>query len=132
MAFCPQRREMFPWPGKRRHLFVPPPNGALPLTDAFPALTRWATFCRAFRRWILGRARPWQLAVAFLERRTERISADLWVEAPAFTAGVRDLPFSFCALALVVVGQNFAALGGRKSVIVRVRRQAGANGIIKM
>jgi len=53
------------------------------------------------------------------------------VEAPAFTAGVRDLPFSFCALALVVVGQNFAALGGRKSVIVRVRRQAGANGIIK-
>ena len=71
--------------------------------DAFPALTRWATFCRAFRRSVLARARLWRLAVAFLERRTERISADLWVEAPAFTAGVSDsLIFGFRALALVI------------------------------
>jgi len=55
----------------------------------------------------LSRARPWWLAVAFLERRTERISADLWVEAPAFTAGVSDsLIFGFRALALVIVDQD--------------------------
>jgi len=42
-----------------------------------------------------------------LERRTERISADLWVEAPAFTAGVSDsLIFGFRALALVIVDQD--------------------------
>src|SRR6185437_1080630 len=42
----------------RRHLFVPPLTGLASHSYAFPALTRWATLCRASRRWFLAHYRP--------------------------------------------------------------------------
>jgi len=81
---------MFPWPGKR----FPSAYALGYLLPRLPALDSRACQTVAARGCIL-------------ERRTERISADLWVEAPAFTAGVSDsLIFGFRALALVIVDQD--------------------------
>ena len=78
---------MFPWPGKR----FPSAYALGYLLPRLPALDFRACETVAASR------------LHFLERRTERISADLWVEAPAFTAGVSDSLISgFRALALVI------------------------------